>query len=226
MIENVCGKGLKAASLALILAPFLLAGAASAPASAAVTQQSHEVTQDQFSTTVSERRGAFDNLQAQMELMPLPYEIGDNGPGGGIVFYVDEAGQSGLEAAPSNQGGAPWDLEPFATANASRDGINAGLFNTQRISIANAAKAQSYGAAVCEDYRGGRLGDWYLPSTTELQHLYDQRDAVDGLDNGPYWSSVESTLYSNQADYVRFTDGEVRPKLKSAPMNIRCIRAL
>lgn len=31
-----------------------------------------------------------------------PYEIGDTGPAGGIVFYLDESQLHGLEAAPAD----------------------------------------------------------------------------------------------------------------------------
>ena len=31
------------------------------------------------------------------------YEIGDTGPGGGLVFYTSNGGCSGLEAAPADQ---------------------------------------------------------------------------------------------------------------------------
>ncbi|MGV7222950.1 MAG: hypothetical protein ACQ9MH_15650 [Nitrospinales bacterium] len=43
---------------------------------------------------------------------PCPLKIGDTGPGGGIVFYIDgdaESGIHGLEAAPVDQsGGVEW----------------------------------------------------------------------------------------------------------------------
>ena len=161
-----------------------------------------------------------------MELMPLPYEIGDIGPGGGTVFYVDAEGQRGLEAASANQSdNASWDHTPFKKTNASRDGINAGLYNTQRISIANNTAEVGHAADLCESYRGGGLGDWYLPAPVELRHLYDQRETVADLGFGGYWSSAEYYGDNNQAIYFDFSRAEERVNLKNFRRNVRCIRA-
>ena len=48
------------------------------------------------------------SCQGVLSWLPCVYNIGDAGPAGGIVFYVDDTGQHGLEAARINLGRAPW----------------------------------------------------------------------------------------------------------------------
>ena len=81
--------------------------------------------------------------------------------GGGIVFYVYDDGQHGLIAATSDQSsGIRWYNNVLASnnsllVNASRDGIGAGKWNTERI-IANQG-AGNYAAQLCANYQGGGM---------------------------------------------------------------------
>ena len=78
--------GLKASTLSLLFALALPMAATAATAG---------VTQQQLNREIKERETAVEDLQEQIDLLPLPYEIGETGPGGGVIFYLDEEGQRG-----------------------------------------------------------------------------------------------------------------------------------
>lgn len=112
---------------------------------------------------------------------------------GGIIFWLDATGQHGLIAATTDQGTAiEWYNGPYTVTNAVRDGIGAGMYNTERI-IANQG-AGSYAAQLCANYQNGGYGDWYLPSKYELNLLYAQQSAVGGFSiSSNYWASTEDS---------------------------------
>jgi len=141
--------------------------------------------------------------------------IGDTGPGGGIVFYVQTATAAApwryMEAAPGtwsgNSGGVNTDdltmiwcsnttafvasLATGSTATISTStSIGAGARNTKLM-----LGSCTFGAAnVAASYNGGGKSDWFLPSKDELNQLYSQKITVGGrfIPNG-YWSSSEAT---------------------------------
>ncbi|CAN5455938.1 hypothetical protein BH10BAC3_BH10BAC3_24630 [soil metagenome] len=114
--------------------------------------------------------------------------IGEN-YGGGIVFYVYDNGQHGLITAGTDQStGIKW---TSVSGIGYRDGIGAGIFNTERIIILAQSIAE-YAAKICAYYQGGDFGDWYLPSKYELNLLYLQKNLIGGFAGAYYWSSNES----------------------------------
>ena len=122
--------------------------------------------------------------------------------GGGIVFYVWDNGRHGLIAATSNLSyNKSYTFKWGPTANyvmALRDGINAGIYNTERIIMQQGAGNGTYAAMVAAHYQfngngWGGYGDWYLPSKYELSILYQQRNTVGGFNSGwIFWSSTEA----------------------------------
>ena len=125
------------------------------------------------------------------------YRIGDTGPGGGKIFYVDPAGftmtDNGstahyLEAAPNNTSTLAWASPAHISTNISGTelGIGTGRKNTTLIlttdSLAPAAKA-------CDDYSNNGYSDWFLPSRYELYLLYQNKSSVGNLGINYYWSS-------------------------------------
>ena len=148
------------------------------------------------------------------------YSIGDFAQGG-IVFWVDGTGQHGLIAATGDQStGIQWTSDQTIT-NAVRDGIGAGMHNTERI-IANQGTG-SYAAQLCANYQGGGYGDWYLPSKYELNLLYQQKTAVGGFASAFYWSSTEINFMS--AWYQNFWDGSQFNFEKNYSIRVRAVRA-
>lgn len=127
--------------------------------------------------------------------------------GGGIVFYVYENGKHGLIVSSTDQSTAVYwsQSATYTTTNAVRDGINAGMANTERIIFSQGIG--NYAAQVAANYKGGGFGDWYLPSITELNLLYAQRQLMFsiGYSNTYYWSSNENPSNKQQAWAYNFT---------------------
>jgi hypothetical protein len=110
--------------------------------------------------------------------------------GGGIVFFVYDNGKHGLIAATSDQASyVRWGTT--TAVNAVRDGINAGMANTERIILVQGS-AGDYAAQIAANYKGGGFGDWYLPSKYELNLLFQKKIFVGIFPGFGYWSSNES----------------------------------
>ena len=123
--------------------------------------------------------------------------VGDTGPGGGIVFYVQASGGTFtcgvaltstckyLEVAPSgwNTGADPqkmWavaakqgsdigDITNEDPANNNASGIGLGYKNS--LAIVNQGNDTTTAAGAARAYGGGSKSDWYLPTTAELNLL-------------------------------------------------------
>lgn len=148
------------------------------------------------------------------------YTVGDFAHGG-IVFWVDETGQHGLIVATSDQSaGIMWYNGSSTTTNAVRDGVYAGMQNTERI-IANQGVG-SYAAQICANFQGSSYGDWYLPSKYELNLLYQQKDVIGGFSAFAYWSSTESDNVF--AWFQSFFNGNQSTNGKIGTFYVRAIR--
>ena len=123
----------------------------------------------------------------------------DKGPGGGVVVYDAGARQEWgryLEVAPAGWSGNPDDPKdlwcPTSSAayeeriTGQKASIGSGELNTK---IIIAACGQSTAAGRAADYRGGGLDDWFLPSSGEIEFLYNMRSEIGGFDMGSYWST-------------------------------------
>ncbi|MEY2626677.1 MAG: hypothetical protein RJB08_436 [Actinomycetota bacterium] len=129
-------------------------------------------------------------------------EVGDIGPGGGIVFYASvapfsvpgsacEAECHYLEAA---QAAAEFSAasscdDQSIPATIGTSSIGAGFANTE--AIAQACGDTYVAATGARAYRGGGKNDWYLPSLAELQAMVKRRSMLRGL-LGFAWSSTQS----------------------------------
>jgi hypothetical protein len=141
--------------------------------------------------------------------------------GGGIVFYVYDNGQHGLIAATADQSsGMFWGPLTNVTTNAVRDGIGAGMHNTERIIVKQGA---DFPAHACASYQGGGYGDWYLPSGIELNLLFAQKAVVGGFVSSQYWSSNESGFFN--ARFQNFNTGSQFSGNKGSLNSVRAIRA-
>jgi hypothetical protein len=141
---------------------------------------------------------------------------------GGKIFWLDATGQHGLIAATADQSeGIQWYNGTFTTTNAVRDGIGAGMYNTERIIAIQGVG--SYAAQICANYKGGGYGDWYLPSKHELNLLYLQKDVVGGFKSGYYWSSTERS--DKVAELQHFVHGSQDTSAKQHTDRVRAIRA-
>jgi len=156
--------------------------------------------------------------------------------GGGIVFYVWDYGRHGLISATSNLSfGGTTGFTWGPTANyvmAIRNGINAGMSNTERIIIKQGAGIGNYAAMVAAHYQfngngWGDYGDWYLPSIYELQLLFKQKNVVGGFTNTTYvWSSTEADDKTAYTLNFFSSTGTVQAEAKNLnPRSVRAIRS-
>jgi|688.fasta_scaffold242702_1 hypothetical protein len=172
-------------------------------------------------------------------------DIGDTGPGGGIIYFYQAAGFNCgptrastckyLEAAPSgwNTGADPaisWatninDNQTTAVpaGGAALNGIGNGYKNSEDIVAQTGNVAASSAAVAARAYRGNGLTDWYLPTSDEVQELYNQRTTVGGLGTDFYWSSHQTG--TNSASAKRFSDGAGGSGNKFFAFLVRPIRA-
>lgn len=166
------------------------------------------------------------------------YKVGDFAQGG-IVFWVDETGHHGLVCAKVDQGFYAWNAGTFGTTQAKGDGIYSGKANTTTIITALIAigdNGNDYAARVCNELQitegGINYGDWYLPSSEELNLMYQNKAIIDAtavanggsnFANAYYWSSTESS--SNNAFDQAFSTGSQGDFTKNALSNVRAIRA-
>jgi hypothetical protein len=150
--------------------------------------------------------------------------------GGGIVFYTYDEGRHGLIAAlndvvPSG-GGNVMAWSEGGNRIITRDGINAGIYNTEVIN-SKTNFPESYAAGKCKDYNANNLGDWYLPSKYELQLLSLQRYIIPGFSGGFYWSS---TAYyedgsNDKAWGIDFSGGRADKLSRTITNRARAIRS-
>ncbi len=130
---------------------------------------------------------------------PGDYQVGDTGPGGGIVFF--DAGsvqpwgrylEAGPQLDPTEWCGEDWELDIPGTVTA----IGSGAANTKL--MVDACKAGA--ATSVSEFDGGGMTDWFLPSKDELNELYEQRDTVGGFGIGNDGSSFDAYWSSTQSD--------------------------
>lgn len=179
--------------------------------------------------------GASGSSSASLPNRTRVWEVGETGPGGGIVFY-DAGGERPwgryLEVAPSDwfkPSGDPvfeWCdklLPPTATGTALGDGA---------ANTAAMVGSCSTGAGVAaHGYRGGGLSDWYLPSKDELAALYDVYETL--INNGTggiwlsgfYWSSSLSAEDGDPWSQSFGVWGEQRTWSNDFATSVRPIRA-
>jgi hypothetical protein len=130
--------------------------------------------------------------------------------GGGIVFYVYDNGQHGLITDIKDKTSSEWFNGASKLCNVSKDGINGGISNTDRIIIIQGAG--NYAAQSCANNNAGNYADWYLPSKYELNLLYLHRSVVGGFSSNYYFSSTEFDTYNvwcqNFKNGIQNTDGK------------------
>jgi len=183
----------------------------------------------QVLTTASDGTFTWTSLTTQT----ATHSIGESF-GGGIVFYVWDNGRHGLIAATSNLSVGGISLFVWGpTANyvmAIRNGINAGMYNTERIIIKQGAGIGNYAALIAAHYQfngngWGDYGDWYLPSKYELQLLFKQKNLVGGFNNTTYvWSSTEADDKTAYTINFFSTNGTLQAEAKN--LNPRFVRAI
>ena len=202
---------------------------------------------------------------ARIQMYQWYYELGDRGPGGGIIFYRDlggftvtgygTPGDTGyfapytahyLEVAPANAGpNQRWGLASGDTeignglttyyqtsevnTHISTGFIGNGRRDTQI--IISELGIGTYAARSASAYTtASGHNDWFLPSITELNFLYQSGSAVSGMPtSGIFWSSSQGRLGTTPvglfALYQSFTSNTFNHALKTTLHSVRAIRA-
>ena len=194
-----------------------------------------------FTVTATNAAGTSVASAASAAVTPA-FIVGNTGPGGGIVFYVQAGGGTFacgatlastckyLEAAPTT-GTNAWTDATYVWsgnttvaigANAQGTAVGSGYKNTEAM-VTNNNTANRAGT-IARAYRGpNNLSDWYLPSKDELHQLYTQKTTVGGFSTDIYWSSSE--IDDTNAWYQNFGSGFQGPNLKHGPIYVRPVRA-
>jgi hypothetical protein len=164
------------------------------------------------------------------------YEVGDTGPAGGMIFYINpnyaEDGWRYLEAAPFDQSaGAQWGCFRREIPGARGAAIGTGQRNTA--DILTACDEPGTAAYLCANLRLNGVEGWFLPSRDELAEMYralrapGEIDFGDGgvKDNFTYWASTQNS--ADMAAHIDFPDfGRVHGDDKDYPRWVRAVRTL
>jgi len=158
------------------------------------------------------------------------YAIGDIGPAGGWVFYIEAAGLHGLEAATVDQSAAAWGCNNTNIVGADGTRVGMGARNTD--DIIRGCLTLGIAAALADDYISvSGYNDWFLPSKDELNLMYLNIGPgsmalpnLGGFVLNNYWSSSE--LNNNNAWAQDFGNGiQSGTPARSNPFVVRSVRA-
>jgi len=139
------------------------------------------------------------------------YKVGDTGPAGGIIFYINPNYEEGstdsakswkyLEAGKKDlvNAGGSWDFKwsPTGVSCGTGQSIGDGLENTKKL----AEKGSDYEAACAvygKDIYDNGYTDWFIPSWRELEHLMKTFKSAFSSEYS-YWSSTEEGTSSAYA---------------------------
>jgi hypothetical protein len=177
------------------------------------------------------------------------YQIGDIGPGGGIIFYHSPSGFNVIQAdgssklchylemSPTDLGRMSWcsqkEYDKYCCNIQTEEGLGYGKINTLRIINGNHAHGRltvgNCAALACYRYSIGNTkdGEWFLPSRVELDLLYKNLGkkvmASNTTGDSGYWSSSQYGDYSAWGQ--RFSDGHQDYYLKNSTGSVRAVRA-
>jgi hypothetical protein len=164
------------------------------------------------------------------------YELGDTGPGGGIIFYIDifDSNINGKYkeiVKEEHEELLQWGLRDYFLNKTTEDN---GLENTHYINSAISKNiclddrfANSRAAQI--EYESLKVKDWYLPTIKELKLIYENLINNPDIEEDfgfkrakPYWSSLEYNI--NYAESI-ILDGSISERQhKSNECYVRKIR--
>ncbi len=178
------------------------------------------------------------------------YAVGDIGPGGGLVFLINNGVR--YEMAPKTWGagenGLTWCDGPLVYLIAAQTAIGTGAANTAAMAADGSCGSDAAAAVLSYSPAGTNAGEWYLPSQDELNAMCNYSrspvspptGACAGLQdstfasgssfgfsnsNRNYWSSSQAN--ASAAWTRRFANGSLHESGQNADlsMRVRPIRA-
>jgi hypothetical protein len=177
----------------------------------------------------SSRQGVWPVRDASSQ-PPPGLEIGDYIEGG-IVFYIDDSGQHGLIAAPTDQSdGVKWYNLSLIVTGATDIDVGAGQANTSKIVAAQGPG--NYAAALADNLVLNGRSDWFLPSYRELYLMYRNIGPgapapltnIGGFSRAWYWSSSESSDEA-KAGFFSGSNSAWGTRFKGYTYSVRAVRA-
>ncbi len=180
------------------------------------------------------------------------YSIGDVGPAGGTVFYVNPNYVKGSTDEATNWHyleAAPHDLDKIYIFGYYRDGekganrqvltkrkAGTGKSNTfaliktmgdRAYSKPSGSDMEEYAALACTAYKCGGFTDWFLPSRDELDLMYiNLKKAGKGnMTDNTYWSSTEHFESNAWSQYFYNGQKDGTWKKRSDKLYVRPIRS-
>ncbi len=181
--------------------------------------------------------------------------IGSTGPGGGLVFFIDETGVypgfDYLEAAPTDaSAGVPFTSNVNACGSSlnlncqnnfvttagpalKHVAIGTGQAATTRIlnQLATVGSISGFAAASAEAYTTSTADDWFLPSYAELGTAFQnlRMAGLGGFSNTNYWTSSEMVGFGTDPENAFSVDFSIPQQYyfayKSNSTRVRAIRS-
>ena len=165
-----------------------------------------------------------------------PYEIGDAGPAGGIVFYDKGSYSDGwryAEVAPADLTYFQWGCLSSPIVDSRNAAIGKGLYNSGVItnfhdtlinfynnpSVCNGLNNGTVAAKKALQYEFNYSKDWFLPSFDELNLIYANlhQQNIGTFVNTIYWSSTEND--ETTVKTINFATGETIMSSKVPTVN-------
>lgn len=136
------------------------------------------------------------------ETETMNLSIGDEHQGG-IIFYLDETGKSGLIALQQDIGEAEWGCTGNEEPIAQNEEIGFGEENT--LAIVDYCNDEHFAAKLCYDLDINGYNDWFLPSIDEMALIYEHRELIGNFseENGTVYSSSSEGWPNTNGWYLR-----------------------
>jgi hypothetical protein len=140
--------------------------------------------------------GTFYGIQRTFTTLTAPSVLIGQSFQGGVVGYIYQPGDPGYVAGETHgliastndiSTGIAWGNSGLVTGTT---GSTLGLGGSNTNLIVSYVGAGNYAAKICFDLVQGGYSDWFLPSTNELQKLYDNKALIGGFTNNYYWAST------------------------------------
>ncbi|MCF8556752.1 MAG: hypothetical protein K9G28_04290 [Candidatus Nanopelagicales bacterium] len=160
----------------------------------------------------------------------VTYAVGDIGPGGGLVFYIDSVSGLRYEMAPKSWGanetsGIRW-CSDTSNSVATGTALGTGSANTTAMltSASPFVACTSSAPNAARAYAGGGFTDWFLPSTGELNAMCNYSRNPSSPATGSCTGSQDATFASGafgfSSDYwssSQYNSGSARAYSLSSP---------